>query len=335
MVGITAILIASVVGVDYGLVEDPDRGSTYVIQIEPELAQQLVEGFVIESVIPPELKGIRRFRIQVGDEDLPKPPIPVDDKNAIDDESEDPSATDLTEQASVDSTDKDAFPLNAPVEPEQEDLDSFPVILEENSEEVPPPSIIPDETVVPMRGSGAVAIAAPSLDPQAIDLPVLGEHEEPLVAKDAPPRVDGSPQIPEFDAPNVQEIDALPTPAAIPAEDLIKKLDPPSPVILPIGEVEPAKGVSQIAAESGSVEPALLEQKDTGFVQLASSATPAPVKSDGTAEGHTAVSAAAKRSWPMFTAVVLGLLLSLGGNVYLAMTLMGLYRKLKTTSLGG
>ena len=70
---IIAILLANFFVVDYGVVPDGKEDSVYVIQIEPEVAQQLIEGYAIESVIPPELAGIRKFRIQVGDEKLVKP----------------------------------------------------------------------------------------------------------------------------------------------------------------------------------------------------------------------------------------------------------------------
>ena len=53
---IIAILIANFFVVDYGVIPDGKDSSVYVIQIEPEVAGQLVEGYVIESAIPTELR---------------------------------------------------------------------------------------------------------------------------------------------------------------------------------------------------------------------------------------------------------------------------------------
>ena len=49
MIRIITLLIANLFVVDYGVIPDGKDSSVYVIQIEPEMAGELVEGYVIES----------------------------------------------------------------------------------------------------------------------------------------------------------------------------------------------------------------------------------------------------------------------------------------------
>ena len=67
------VLIAmSVVGVDYGWEVTANGEQEYIIQLEPELLNRLRDGEVVTSAILPEVKGVRKFRIQVGTGVLPK-----------------------------------------------------------------------------------------------------------------------------------------------------------------------------------------------------------------------------------------------------------------------
>ena len=339
MLGVTAILIASIVGVDYGVVEDPERGSTYVIQIEPELVDQLVDGFVIESVIPPELEGVRRFRIQVGRGDVVKPPIPDDGGPSSDQLTVDPPVSDLTPPKQPETPDDDAFPLIIAGERPSDDSDAFPIRLEANEKTDPaPPSIIPDETVVPKSESEAVVIEPPSLEPLPIVLPSILPDAE-LLTREAPAIATGDrPDIPIFDTPDSREEGVVPVGQPVLEDgtaDIIKQFDANPPVVLPLAVSEEPDRSVEGESNKMNVEPALLEENDAGFVQLASVATIADVKPAKVSDDNKVVVTATTRSWPTFTFVLLGFLLSVGGNVYLGVTLMGLYRKVKTTGGGG
>jgi hypothetical protein len=62
-------------GVDYGWQPTNGGDLEYVIQIEPALFEALKSGQEITSEIPPELAGVRRFRIRVGSGPVPRIPL--------------------------------------------------------------------------------------------------------------------------------------------------------------------------------------------------------------------------------------------------------------------
>lgn len=71
--GLLLGLALATVGVDFGWRPTPEGEVEYIIQIEPEVLDAVLrEGQPIESTIPPELRGVKRFRIQVGTGPLPK-----------------------------------------------------------------------------------------------------------------------------------------------------------------------------------------------------------------------------------------------------------------------
>lgn len=73
-----AILVATaVLGVDYGWHRLPNGEWEYIIQVEPALVETLVQGQALVSQMPPELAGVRRFRVQVGDAEVPREQLPV------------------------------------------------------------------------------------------------------------------------------------------------------------------------------------------------------------------------------------------------------------------
>lgn len=63
---------AAVLGVDFGYQQLPDGRLEYIIQIEPDLVASLQAGEEITSEIPAELRGVRRFKIRVGNDLLPR-----------------------------------------------------------------------------------------------------------------------------------------------------------------------------------------------------------------------------------------------------------------------
>ena len=72
MYSAAVILAAFSVGVDYGWQEADGGGVEYIIQIEPALISAMQEGEEIISEIPAELGHVRRFRIRIGDQEVPK-----------------------------------------------------------------------------------------------------------------------------------------------------------------------------------------------------------------------------------------------------------------------
>jgi hypothetical protein len=73
MYGVALLLTVAAVGVEYGWQPGEDGQLEYIIQIEPELVKTLSEGKVdLLSEIPEELQGVKRFRIRVGTEKVPR-----------------------------------------------------------------------------------------------------------------------------------------------------------------------------------------------------------------------------------------------------------------------
>jgi hypothetical protein len=65
-------MAAILFGIDVGWQRSPDGDLEYIIQIEPEMLDTLREGRPIHSDIPPQLKDVRSYRIQVGTGKLPR-----------------------------------------------------------------------------------------------------------------------------------------------------------------------------------------------------------------------------------------------------------------------
>lgn len=72
MMPTTLFLAASLLGVDAGWQPISDHEMEYIIQIEPELLETLKAGKPLTSEIPAHLYGVRRYRIVVGRESLPR-----------------------------------------------------------------------------------------------------------------------------------------------------------------------------------------------------------------------------------------------------------------------
>ena len=72
MNGIAVLLTMAVIGVDYGWQPGKDGQLEYIVQIEPGLLDSLKNGAEIVSEIHPDARGVRRFRIRVGKDELPR-----------------------------------------------------------------------------------------------------------------------------------------------------------------------------------------------------------------------------------------------------------------------
>jgi hypothetical protein len=72
MNGFALLVTAAVLGVDYGWQPDADGQLEYIIQIEPVTLIALRDGQEIVSRLDPYVRNVRRFRIRVGTEMVPR-----------------------------------------------------------------------------------------------------------------------------------------------------------------------------------------------------------------------------------------------------------------------
>lgn len=77
MNALALILATAAVGVDYGWHRTAEGEWEYIIQIEPGLVETLVNGQALVSQMPAELRGVRRFRVQIGEGEIPRDPLPA------------------------------------------------------------------------------------------------------------------------------------------------------------------------------------------------------------------------------------------------------------------
>jgi hypothetical protein len=75
MNSLAAVLAVATMGVDFGWREVDNGRFEYLVQIEPEQVRSIMEGQAIVSDLPPEVRSLRRIRITVGREILPRETI--------------------------------------------------------------------------------------------------------------------------------------------------------------------------------------------------------------------------------------------------------------------
>jgi hypothetical protein len=316
---IIAILIANFFVVDYGVMPDGKESSVYVIQIEPEVVGQLVEGYVIESVIPPELQGIRKFRIQIGTEKLTKPtrllaaPDGDDVEAAVDTKGlETPNKVPDGESSDIDT---DAFPLQTepltnqqtetlqiiPDEVDATELPGVPVASDTDAQGVrqvfePDVTILPKLTQVPADIEVPAVVIEPVFDSVGSDIFVQTEDN-------------AQSEIAELDLLDNGE-----------ADDRI--------VLEELPDLEISSDENTVLLGTIDDEPELLRDNEADFVRLASAtSSEADVTNRISNVSPSESLPADSRSWPLFSITLLGLLVSVSGNVYLGMTVLEFYRK--------
>ncbi|HIN54875.1 MAG TPA: hypothetical protein EYM79_11230 [Planctomycetes bacterium] len=342
---IIAILIANFFVVDYGVLPDGKDNSVYIIQIEPEVASQLVAGYVIESVIPPELRGIRKFRIQIGDDKLIKPtPLLIvrEEQEGVPVANPGPTTADAdgkpneVPEGEATGVDIDAFPLPAepgkspPAEnprliPEQVDTAELPgnpvglAEVDKNVREV----LEPDATTLPQLAATPTAADVPAAVITATEIVKQSDAEAVVV--------------PMFDKPDsevIVELSADDQETAVPLEDLLGNADADDRIVLvPLPELAVASDENTNPMRIADHEPELLEDDASNFVRLATTTSKGEdATSRNSSVKATKTLAPEHRSWPLFSITLLGLLVSVGGNVYLGMTVFDFYRQRHGTS---
>jgi hypothetical protein len=78
--GKLVLLLTAALGPDVGWQPLPDGGFEYVIQFDGQMLDVLRSGQDFTSDIPPDLRGVRRYRITVGSGEVPRtgtPPPPL------------------------------------------------------------------------------------------------------------------------------------------------------------------------------------------------------------------------------------------------------------------
>jgi len=191
MIATTLLLAVSVVGVETGWQPHEQGGLEYIIQIEPELLSALREGEALTSEIPAHVDGVRRYRIVVG-----KNPVPRI------------GATSPAPRAS-------AAPSN-PVPPTVEAPPLQPEVQMPAEETyAAPPPLSAQETLEPSQD--AIPPAQNSFAPAAEETPAAEPALEPV--EQPAPRY----QFPNFDPPPV----GPQTEPAPPIEPAINETEPP------------------------------------------------------------------------------------------------------------
>ena len=317
---IIAILIANFFVVDYGVMPDGKESSVYVIQIEPEVAGQLVEGYVIESVIPPELQGIRKFRIQIGNEKLTKPtpllaaPDGDDVEAAVDPKGlETPNKVPDGESSDIDT---DAFPLQTEPLTNQQ-TETLQLIPDEvDATELPGVPVASDTDAQGVRqGFEPDVTILPKLTQVPADIEVPAVVIEPVFDSV------GSDIFVQTSADNAQsEIAEL---------DLLDNGEADYRIVLDeLPDLEISSGENTVPLGTIDDEPELLRDNEGDFVRLASAtSSEADVTNRISNIPPNEALPADSRSWPLFSITLLGLLVSVSGNVYLGMTVLEFYRK--------
>ena len=336
---IIAILIANFFVVDYGVVPDGNDNSVYVIQIEPEVAKQLVAGYTIESVIPPELRGIRKFRIQIGDEKLIKPALlpALEGQEAVSGSTAAPATSNADRipndvpEGEATGIDSDAFPLLTESEkssptvdtrliPEPVDASDLPgnpegfVIDDIDVREV----LEPDTTTLPQLIKTPIVFPGSDLELEPSEIVKQSDTESVVVPVFDKPDFAGVVETSE----NVEQI-------AIPALDLLDIQEAGDRIVLgDLPDLSNPSGEREGSTGAVDNEPKELESDAANFVKLATATTIGEnVPSLKSGVKVTNALSPEPRSWPLFSITLLGLLVSVGGNVYLGITILGFYRK--------
>jgi len=323
MQGLAIVLAAASLGVDYGWQTTDDGTLEYIIQIEPELLIALQKGEPIVSEIHPDAAGVRRFRIQIGSQPLPrvgKSPQP------------DP-------QTPIDAPSKGS-PLTAE-----------PPLPEPGSEETT--SSPTGKTFVEDGPSPPFTAAAPS-QPNSSDFPLPNSSpaagnstpppatEPPVPPTDFPIDESAFPATPAVEAP--VEIPAPPLP--LPADELsTPQTKPVRQKLVPVPDPD-RQPLDPIPLESSSppasvpaTHPLQNEPKNEATViptfsdtQLATftktGVQPATTAPRATAsEPSSSADTIEDRPWLLLSVTILGLLASLGANAYLTYLFLGIQRR--------
>lgn len=288
MVNASLVLAASLVGVQYGYQPAEGGGLEYVIHIEPELIASLGEQG-ITSEIPPNLEGVRRYRIAVTRATPPRIPLPTpkqEPESAAAPQNSAPPTPDEQAEPANDNQPQPVVNADSPAaeKPEPPEPGSrFPLIppatqksTQGNSPRLdlpPPPSDEPQDESPPQDDSATAGDRYPTM-------PDRYPEQSPTPDK-TPPQNDSSTDSTTTDS----KTDGAPPPI-LQADPASVEIPNPQKTFRPAGES---------AAEQAATQPA---------------ATPEP-----------------DRPWIPFVVALLALAGSVGANIYMVWTWLGTRRR--------
>jgi hypothetical protein len=310
MNGVLALVAATVVSIDIGWQPLADGGYEYIIQIEPHMVGTLAGGQAISSELPRNLRGMRSYRIVVGNEKLPHEgePLPVEPRPAMPSEAPPADKTVPTPPASSVGNRPPAAGAGAG------DVGALP--QRNATAETPPalPGPEPDMRSLPPepRAASADASDAGRDDLPAEPMPPPALDPEPE-AKEIPPRMAGYPLgSPAAGHAGKGEADKRGSGSFVfPGATLSSINQPPAEAAPATGDRGTAKAGD---ANAGAGGPA---------------ASPAGVSSSAAVDAKTDVGE--PKPWLPLAGAVIALFASLGANLYLGWNTLALrsrYRSL-------
>ncbi len=333
------VLAAGCLGVDVGWQPLPGGGMEYIIQIEPELLEALRRGEAVVSLVPPQVRDIRQYRIVVGRGPVPRitpartappQPNPAAPKASAQEELLAEPAGEKPPQPSEPGSDRlfpDGRGSPAPSRPslapdaEASEPSQSPVSQQQSSKKNQPESLAPAAS--PKSPEGFVP---PWPQPPGWNLP-----KGPSAQPQGPAPVPQAPAAPIGDETAMEENKGLQMPQSLP---------PSTPPPLP-QDSTPAQDSSASESSSGSGEaepPRLAGFRGQGAARPLDSQQP-EVKADPavvpaatqtaplseSAEDSPSDAQASEADEQLNTGssgalwAWLGLFLSLGGNIYLGL----------------
>lgn len=303
------LVAAATLGVDYGWQPRAGGGFEYIIQLEPETLQSLQRGEDVVSDIPPYLRNVRGYRITVGTGEVPRLGTP-------------PTELSIEPQPST----KSAPPAKQPaVRPT---FETPAVEVTEELAEGPPPQFTPGPVLE--QGQWQPRAAAPQRElPPAVG-PSLGEDPppEPVTgAFDAPEESESGPDL-EFPTAPTYEAPVVSRPEYEPPAEQQPTYAPPIPEIASDEAFEPPLNDSSLAEEPPQLpfnadsrempaSPASFEPNDESNRMAAKMSTEGEAADDQSEEAAAVEGEKEQRLWWPLALSLVGLCLSLGGNVYL------------------
>jgi hypothetical protein len=289
------LFAASSVGVDYGWQPNQDGEIEYIIQIEPELLESLRIGTEITSRVDPQVQGVRRFRIRVGNG---TPPRLGSTTSPADQRQNNP---DKVANDGSDSAGNQDSRINANIPPYQFDnhADKQPI----GAKLQPPPLLTPDR--LNTKGGGAFNLES-------------GGHTSPkdLPAEKGDFRNDS--YVPLKESPiDSSENGPIPDPDSASRQPGVS--DDTSHLALQPRKLEPPLSGEPLPGQQASYDKTVAEQ--TAAEHSSPSDIPIPAEEESS------------RPWKTLVMICLMLFASVGLNVYLGWIARGIYVRYRTLSM--
>jgi hypothetical protein len=301
------LVAAASFGVDVGWQPTRDGGFEYIIQIEPELLESLLDGQEIISDIPAFLQGVRTYRIRVGTDHLPQEGAPAKIEPA---DSDAPAAADAA-PAPAPAPSADPTPPSGESPPAGDRSFNESVAPEKPVDAAPAGPGTPSNERAPPEPAPAAGASAGDDGPSLLDQDDVpskspadrfAERQQRYLDRtksDEATSPEGLDARPSLEAPKTRQ-----KPPALP--DTFVADDETRPLVNHAGYRDD-DGPTRLAA-SGSLFDAARSQQDKQSGR-ADSTAPAASRTNSTKPPQ--------RPWMALTMALLGLFASMGGNCFL------------------